>query len=272
MKEQTRQEISHLLDGVSGIWKALIPVSGDKDIPTVDEPFRCEKCHDSGWIRFSKDGYDFVQECDCVKADRARKRIEKSGLKNLLDSYTFDAFTVEEPWQERVLEKSRQYVDTLLAGDQKPEPWFFIGGNAGSGKTHICTAICGELLNAGKRVVYMQWVTDSRTIKAAITEQSEYDDLIAPFVNCDVLYIDDLFKTRGSTLPTPTESDVRLAYQIINARYASGKPTIISCEWYLREELVDIDEATFSRVVQRCRKSFNVSLKRDKSRNWRLTH
>ena len=272
MKEQTRQEIAHLLDGAPGIWKSLIPVSGDKDIPTVDTPFACEKCHDSGWIRFTKDGYDFVQECDCVKADRARKRIEKSGLKNLLDSYTFDAYKAEEPWQERVLEKARLYVDTLLAGGTKPLPWFFIGGNAGSGKTHICTAICGELLNAGKQVVYMQWVTDSRSIKAAVTEQGEYDEKINPFIDSDVLYIDDLFKSRGTSVPMPTEPDVRLAYQIINARYASGKPTIISCEWYLREELVDIDEATFSRVVQRCRKSFNVSLKRDRSRNWRLTH
>lgn len=272
MKEQTKQEISHLLDGAPGIWKALIPVADGNDIPTVDEAFRCEKCHDSGWIRFSKGGYDFVQECDCVKAERARKRIEKSGLKNLLDFYTFDAFTAEEPWQERVLEKARQYVDTLLAGGQKPEPWFFIGGNAGSGKTHICTAICGELLNAGKGVVYMQWVTDSRAIKAAVTEQGEYDEKINPFIDSDVLYIDDLFKSRGTSVPMPTEPDVRLAYQIINARYASGKSTIISCEWYLKEELVDIDEATFSRVYQRCSKCFNVSLKRDKSRNWRLTH
>lgn len=272
MKEHTRQEISHLLDGAPDIWKSLIPVFGGEDIQTVDEPFKCEKCHDSGWIRFSRDGYDFVQECDCVKADRARKRIEKSGLKHLINAYTFDAFVAEEPWQQRILDKAKLYVDTLLSGESDPAPWFFIGGNAGAGKTHICTAICSALLNAGKRVMYMQWVTDARAIKAAVTEQSDYDDLIDPLINCDVLYIDDLFKSRGSALPAPTEPDIRLAYQIINARYASGKPTIISCEWHLREELVDVDEATFSRVVQRCSPRFNIPLKRDRSRNWRLTH
>ena len=71
----------------------------------------------------------------------------------------------------------------------------------------------------------------------AVTEQGEYDEKINPFIDSDVLYIDDLFKSRGTSVPMPTEPDVRLAYQIINARYASGKPTIISCEWYLREEL-----------------------------------
>lgn len=278
MKEETKAEIERIQstwpEGLTDVWQSLaafhLPAEGDDSFPTVPDDFKCPKCHDSGWIRFSKDGYDFVQECDCVKADRARKRIERSGLKNLLESYTFSTYKAEEPWQERVLKKARLYVDTLLAGEQKPPPWFFIGGNAGAGKTHICTAICGELLNAGKRVVYMQWVTDARALKAVITEQDEFDARIAPLISCDVLYIDDLFKSRGLSVPMPSEADLRLAYQIINARYASGLPTIISCEWHLRTELIDVDEATFSRVVQRCGTFFDNSLKRDRSRNYRL--
>lgn len=41
---------------------------------------------------------------------------------------------------------------------------------------------------------------------------------------CDLLYIDDLFKTDCSG------ADLRLAYELINSRYIAGRPVIISSE------------------------------------------
>ena len=61
---------------------------------------------------------------------------------------------------------------------------------------------------------------------------------------------------------------MKLAFEIFNARYITGLRTVISCEWDLLD-LVDMDQGTFSRVYERCRK-FVVCVAPDRSKNHRL--
>lgn len=258
----------------------LLKQHSESSTETPSEPtYKCPLCKDTGWLESEYNGYRFVSECGCQRAEKARLRMELSGLKELIHSCTFKTFQPEEPWQETLLQKAREYVlalkptNTQDAFDSKTTPWFFIGGPPGSGKTHLCTAICGQLLAAGKSVSYMRWLKDGRELKAAIMDQEEYSRLIRRYLNCDVLYIDDLFKSQhvGQSLPTPTEADVKLAFSILDERYLTGKPTVISSEWYLTDELMPTDEATFSRVLQRCG-PYNFRIGRKPSRNWRVTH
>lgn len=205
--------------------------------------------------------------------------MERSGLKDIIHACTFQTFVTEEKWQEVLLQKAREYVGALKGDkqtdefDSKTTPWFFIGGPPGCGKTHLCTAICGQLLAAGKSVSYMRWLRDAREIKASTMDQEEYVNLTRRYLTCDVLYIDDLFKSQhvGQSSPLPTEGDVKLAFYILDERYTSNLPTIISCEWYLEDELMPTDEATFSRVLQCCG-PYNFRIARDKKRNWRISH
>lgn len=244
--------------------------------PTASEQYNCPECKDTGWIRFERDGYEFVEECPCRKSSRAKIRMENSGLKDVIHDYTFKSFHDEEPWQQAMLQKARKYVSVLKSGKQRNLPWFFIGGPAGCGKTHICTAICGQLLAAGKSVRYMRWLREAPEIKAAITDREEYNRLIARYTACDVLYIDDLFKSQNveKPVPTPTEADVKLAFSILDERYVTDKPTVISSEWYLLDEIMATDEATFSRVYQRTGggSDYNIRVAREPHRNWRITH
>ena len=171
-------------------------------------------------------------------------------------------FTVEQPWQEAMLAKAREY----LAQDKGGSAWFYAGGAVGSGKTFICTGIARELLHAGKQVVYMPWVTEAARIKSLANEQ-EQDEALRLFRTCEVLYIDDFFKP--TTLQAaPTGADVRIAYDIINYRYNNLLPTIISSEKYLTE-LLDIDEATGSRIYERCRGNY-INVRRGEGRNYRM--
>ena len=235
-----------------------------------DEPkYKCDKCKDIGMVEFEQevDGetHSFWRVCDCVKAKEAERKMRSSGLGAVLEAQTFENFKTETELQKAMKQAALNYLDALQTGT----PWFYIGGNPGSGKTHLCTAICGELLKKGWSVKYMQWVAEARRLKAYVNEP-DFDNLVDEYITCDALYIDDLFKMMFSGRPcTPTEADVKIAFTIFNARYLQNKPTIISSEWDIVGDLLEADEGTFSRVYERS-KGHTVTIPRDTANNYRL--
>ena len=231
---------------------------------------KCDLCMDTGWIRVDMgNGYTGVAECGCVKARNAEKLMRKSGLADVLDQQTFETFVADTDMQRSMKQKAREYVDHLFSAqaDAPRKPWLYIGGNPGSGKTHICTAICGELLKNNVEVVYMQWLNEARRLKA-YTNEPDFDSLVDKYTDCAVLYIDDLFKQTYRGSPVLTDADIKMAFTIFNARYLQNKPTIISSEWAL-QELLEADEGVFSRVYERC-KGYTFSVPRDVKYNYRL--
>lgn len=201
--------------------------------------------------------------CKCRETRASIKRLKKSGLKDIIKDYTFDKFEATEPWQQALKTAAMEYA-------AQPEGWFFLGGQSGAGKTHLCTAISREFLLEGKRVRYMLWRDDIVRIKNAATDSEQLASLMRQFKNVDVLYIDDLFKTGKSsdgTYQRPTSADINYAFEIINYRYNNPNLlTIISSEW-TESELLDIDEAIGGRIYERA-KTFSIA--KDRSRNYRI--
>jgi DNA replication protein DnaC len=184
-------------------------------------------------------------------------------LKDIIKDYTFDKFVASEPWQKSIKAAAMDYADN-------PEGWFFLGGQSGAGKTHLCTAICREFLLAGKRVMYMLWRDEIVKLKAMVNDSDEYRELIDRYKHADVLYIDDLFKTgkdKDNIVQKPTAADVNVAFEIINYRYNNHDlKTIISSEC-TEDELLDIDEAIGGRIYERA-KTFTIAKNRE--RNYRI--
>ena len=233
---------------------------------------KCPLCGDTGWIFGRReDGYTFSDECECQKAKRALVLIRRSGLGDAIEQQTFDSFRVENETQAQIKRTARAYADELLSlpSEAQRKPWMYVGGNPGAGKSHICTAVCGELLRANREVIYMQWLTESRQLKAYVNEP-DFDRMVDKYVDCSVLYIDDLFKQtyKAGQNPALTDADIKMAFIILNNRYLGNKPTIISSEWELGS-LLDADEGVFSRVYERC-KRYTVHIPRDMQNNFRL--
>lgn len=180
--------------------------------------------------------------------------MEKSGLAEVLGRYTLENYQTTEPWQANILHKAKDYIAD--GGDR----WFVITGTPGSGKTHICTAIAGAYIQAGKSVRYMLWRAEAPRLKALVNEREEYETAMRALQNVDLLYIDDFFK--GSV----TDADVNLAFEILNARYNRLKPTVISGERDI-EALMEIDAAIASRIYERSR---GFCIKTPDGKNWRL--
>lgn len=234
----------------------------------LEDGYTCKICKNKGYVVKVVEDQDggFRQvcaECRCEQVRRSILRMQRSGLKNIITDYTFEKFEAEEDWQIALKSAAMSYA-------RNPEGWFFLGGQSGCGKTHLCTAICREFLLGGRAVVYMLWRDDIVKIKAAVTDSSEYSSMIDRYKKAPVLYIDDLFKAgrdeRGNL--GISRADINVAFEIINYRAINPELlTIISTELSV-DELVDIDEATGGRIFE---KSFanGISIARDRSRNYR---
>lgn len=200
-----------------------------------------------------------IVECKCMKVRRSIWRMRQSGLEMNIKRLRFETYEAKEPWQEDMLRVAKGYA-------QEPKGWLFFGGQVGSGKTHLCTAVCRELLLKGHEVYYMPWQTEVSELKQHAMDSDVYADKMSRLKSVEVLYIDDFFKpVQGQE---PSAADVRIAYDIINYRYCNQMPTLISSERNIME-LVGIDEATGSRIYEMS-KAHNMSIRRDPTRDYRI--
>ena len=200
--------------------------------------------------------------CKCQEIRRTIRRMQRSGLENIISDNLFSKYETPDTWQQTIKAAAMEYAKTFRG-------WFWIGGQSGSGKSHLCTAICRDAIYKGMEVVYMMWREDAPRLKAAVNSE-EYPAMVDQYKKAPVLYIDDLFKTGKDNTERvkPTSADVNLAFEIINFRCVGKLPTIISSE-FLQRELIDIDEALTGRIVQMAgENSFNI--KPDRAKNYRL--
>lgn len=264
--ERTMQDDSGLPPQVAAEKRILDRVQDLEDKRVYD----CSKCKNRGFLYeiVTEEGQPRIIrfECDCMRIRRSFYRMKKSRLESTIRQHTFKSFNAQAPWQQDMLQKAREYSETGLDRGM----WFFIGGQPGCGKTHLCTAIAREALYRGD-LSYMVWPEESQKLRALSSDPAGYRAAIDPFKTVQTLYIDDLFKPakdfKGNLMP-PTATDVRLAFEILNQRYINGLPAIISSEWTL-PELTDIDEAVASRICEKSR-GYSVSITRDRRKNMRL--
>lgn len=222
---------------------------------------QCDICGNKGFIIEN----DVLRNCVCMKKRNAMRRLENSGLLKGIERCTFDSFDAKEPWQQQMKAKAVKYAEE----GAKAGYWLYLGGQAGSGKTHLATAVVGKLAeNADIR--YCIWNIEVQHLKSVLNDAEKYDKQISELQTVDVLFIDDLFKPgrdRNGDTQAATGADIRVAFDILNYRYINDLPTIISSEWYIRE-LDSMDEATASRIYEKCGE-YKISVKRDVNRNYR---
>jgi DNA replication protein DnaC len=227
------------------------------------EGYDCTACKNRGYSQYLKDSLVINTPCSCLEIRKSLKIIERSGLKDLLEDYTFDNYICEHGWQKEIKAAAERFTTSDTKGK-----WFYIGGQVGSGKTHLCTAIVSEFLKQGKPAKYMLWRDEIVTIKAAVNDEQGYANLINPLKEVEVLYIDDFFKTQSGSMPTVADANV--AFEILNYRYNSKSLiTIISGERYIGD-LQDIDDAVASRIFHKTDgNEFCKDVGKDPNRNYR---
>lgn len=220
----------------------------------------CPICRGERQLMAFIDGNLYFKKCSCFEKEITMQQLKKTGIAESIEKYTFENFQTAEQWQQRLKQKALKFLE-------EKDKWFFVGGQVGCGKTHICTAILGEFINQGKSVKYILWANEIVKLKANKMDDENYQSLINPLLTTQILYIDDFFKTEKGK--KPSEADIRTAFEIINYRYVNkGLITIISSEKTV-DDLIAIDETIGSRIHEKAKDYINIIIW-EEGRNWRL--
>lgn len=216
--------------------------------------YDCPICENRGYVwNRRNDGITVSRECQCMKIRRSMRTIKNSGLEDMLTRYSFGNYIADTKERANLKNNAQRFVDAS-------QGWLYISGRPGSGKSHLCTAMCAELINRGCETLYILWRDESVSLKSSVVDKEIYEPRIRKLKTISVLYIDDFFKGKY------TDADVNLAFEIINARYNNkALRTIISSELPIAT-MMEIDEALGSRIYERSR-GFNLKAPEE---NWRL--
>ena len=224
--------------------------------------YECPICGNKGYVAdLHNDGSIYTDRlvtrtCNCAAIRKGIAHLEKMGLLEAVRGSNIKDFRTEQPHQKKMKQTVQDFLENTGGA------WLYMGGQPGCGKTMLCNYVYGRLLNAGYDCWYMSWTEESKTLRRYANNPEAFERHAYPLTHAEVLYIDDLMK---GTMPTTAEK--ALAFEIINARYRANRITIISSEWLL-DNLIDLDEATGSRILEKAG-SFVVNVLPDRAKNYR---
>ncbi len=158
-------------------------------------------------------------------------RFRRSKMRRRHREQTFETFE-ETAENRKARDFALTYVDQFEVYRQNGQG-MFIGGGCGSGKTHLSAAIALSLMEKGYYVILESSIDILAAVKSAYDTRAYGEaDGLEPYLQCDLLVIDDL----GKEQCTPWAAS--MLYRLINYRYCEMKPTIITTN-YDMEHLVD---------------------------------
>lgn len=216
--------------------------------------YNCDKCKNKGMIAFiDENNYESTYECSCMNIRKKDDYIKKSGIADEIKIRTFDNFVADEEWQVKMKSIVIRYA-------HNPEGWLFVAGQSGCGKSHLCIAASGVILNSGTELMYTRWETIFKKLNAVKFDDDKYSRIVHKLKHVKVLFIDDLFKSEKMNLD--------VAFEIINSRYIARIPTIITSEKMI-EDIMLIDEGIAGRIKEMSEHNIVQILKKN-GRNYRL--
>lgn len=238
----------------------------------ADGHYHCSLCNNKGIYAYLDADpctgrmREMHRECDCKKKRHVLRGLIASGLGSAVKNCTFDKYQTRDAWQASIKANAEQFP-------QSGAQCFFIGGQTGAGKTHLCTAIAMQLFEQGKDLRYMIWPKELPVINGLINEADKYSALMAELETVDVLYIDDLFQNgcEGGRLRAPSGPETKRAFEILNQRFLDpAKVTIISSEFTLQDvELIHPSVA--GRINEKANDGeYIINISRDPAKNWRM--
>ena len=208
--------------------------------------YDCPLCKDTGFV----DG----RRCRCLQEEMQRLAVEDLNRSSPLQASRFEDFDlsyypdVVDPdtgrnprvVMERYYRYCKQYADNFRPDSQG----IFMYGNTGLGKTHLSLAIAGVVAAKGYSVAYGTAQDLLRRIENEHFGRAEDAGTLDTLLSSDLLVLDDLGAERS------TEYAIEQLYAIVDQRYRSGKPLIVTTNMTL-EQLKNGPELGRRRIYER---------------------
>lgn len=212
----------------------------------------CRKCRPSknnpaGYIFVEKDGYQFLEECDCHKKwSRERDIYVKCVSSNINPDYSFNDYVGNKSKEN--LENLKYYSENFEKF--KDKTMVYIYGPNGTQKTSMVQAAGKEVLNRGYSVYYLNMNT---LINYLIQSEGPYNDEVEENTlyrmkrckECDLLIIDESF---DPTKVTIYKSGFQIPFldSFLRTRYEIDKKSII---FVSNVNPNDIEKAGYSKSI-----------------------
>ena len=211
--------------------------------------YSCKLCDDTG--ASPRGG-----PCECYTAELKRQAFKSSVLATALSSQTFANFKlscyseVPDGNGKSPRERMERYISLctkFIENFDSPGAGFLFTGPTGLGKTHLSSAIAGELAAAGYAVQYDMAANILQRLEGRrFGRTSDVDPDI--YFNCDLLIMDDLGSEFATAMTTAE------LFTLINTRLITGRKTIISTNYTVKE----LDEKYTQKLLSRFLDGYTV--------------
>ena len=223
-----------------------------------DGLLHCGKCRTPKQCRVEVMGMIISPKvlCECGKEQQKHEK-EKAENQELLDrirkyrsigfpesqmkSWTFEN---DDRSNETLTNMAKRYVDNFDTFYKDGKGLLLLGG-VGTGKTYIACMIANALIDKGYPILVTNFARVLSTLQGTFDKQNYLDSLN----RFKLLVIDDL----GSERDTGYAKE--LVFSIIDSRYRSGLPMIITTNLSLQKMATETDIAykrVYDRVLERC--------------------
>lgn len=218
--------------------------------------FDCKKCKDTGFLQNGK-------KCNCLNQRLIEDAYKNSNMTTLIEKQNFDTFNIDIfPDEEvenvnvrnsmnKIMQEVYNYSTSFpnvssLSSQSNKDNIIFIG-DAGLGKTFLCSCIAREVLNKGYTVVYQTAFNLLENIEKYKFRNEDFSRMTIDNYNrifsCDLLIIDDLGTEMQNSF---TVSEI---FNVINSRIINNKKTIISTNMGFKELKNIYTDRVISRIL-----------------------
>ncbi len=207
-----------------------------------DIKYFCPKCSDTGYVD--------IHICECLKKELVLASLEASGLYSLVETQSFQTFSLDYYEKDDKINMKRNalrlwdFANNFVPG--KSESFLFIGAT-GLGKTHLSSSVARIIIEKGAYVVYESSISMIADFEArrfgGSSYNSEWDDNVDRYTECDLLIIDDL------GCEVANNFTLSCLYNVINTRIMMHKSTIINTNLSDKELRARYSDRIFSRIL-----------------------
>jgi DNA replication protein DnaC len=216
-----------------------------------------------------------ARPCECQERLKIERLFRSSRITPAFRTKTFRNFSLQGRPEvvRQMYDCARDYNQRFSVISKTDANWLVFLGQPGSGKTHLTMAVANELIKNDIPVLYFQNVEGYKELIGMIQSGENIREKIEAMKKVRVLVWDDLWKPvmqiagNRPIKKAPTPFEVETAFEVLNYRYLNLLPTMISSERD-DEELLGIDEATGSRIIERG--AGHMVLIENKQANYRL--
>ena len=243
-----------IIEGIVKASENTIPIN-DGDYIDSEGLLCCGKCHTrKETIIVLANGKQLKPRCVCkCEQERMHEEEEKRKAKELEEKVKelrkmgfpdaeMSRFTFEndDRSNEYISDVAKRYADNFTTMYSKHKG-LLLFGTVGTGKTYIAACIANALIDRGYTCLVTNFARLTNTINGMYDGKQEYIDGLDRF---SLLVIDDLASERD------TEYMNEIVTNIIDARYRSGKPMIVTTN-LTSEELKNPRDVRKQRIYSR---------------------